>query len=430
MKGRALALFFHLLSALALGACGGGGSDGAASSPPPTGSNPPPTTPGPPDPAPPSQSTAPQISIARAFPALSFTSPVALMQAPNDTSRWYVVEQGGVVRSFPNDPTASSASVFVDLSARVISGGEQGLLGMAFHPDFPANPHVYLSYTASAGGAAVSRISELTLLPGGTSLDAASERVLMSVRQPEANHNGGNIRFGPDNDLYIGFGDGGGANDQHGSIGNAQLLTTVLGKILRIDVDGSSGSAPYRVPIDNPFAGNPTCELNGTGAMNCPEIFASGFRNPWRWSFDRSGGTLWVADVGQGAREEVDRVLIGRNYGWRCVEGTRATGLECGANPDPQPPVAEYGHDLGNAITGGFVYRGSASPALAGRYVFGDFGSGRVWSIAADSAPTLTMTSAGALDSHLSISTFGEGADGEIYILDYAGGGIYHVRAN
>jgi len=185
----------------------------------------------------------------------------------------------------------------------------------------------------------------------------------------------------------------------------------------------------YRIPTDNPYVGNATCETNGSGAASCPEIFAYGFRNPWRWSFDRSTGMLWVADVGQDAREEVDRVSIGGNYGWRCLEGTRATGFGCGANSNPQAPVAEYGHDLGSSITGGFVYRGSLSPKLVGRYVFADFGSGRVWSVANDTPPTQTMTSSTAFESHLSISTFAEANDGELYLVDYGGGGLYYLTA-
>lgn len=267
----------------------------------------------------------PVLGVVRVFPNFSFTAPVAMLQAPGDSSRWFVVEQAGRVRVFANDPQAFSFDTFIDIAGRVASGGEMGLLGMAFHPDFPANPRVYLSYTNEAP-ARVSRISEFTLGVNGN-LDPASERILLVIGQPEANHNGGNIAFGQDGFLYIGMGDGGGGNDQHGAFGNGQLLTTLLGKMLRIDV---SPATSYGIPADNPFRGNPHCATNGTGTQNCPEIYASGLRNPWRWSFDRQNGQLWVGDVGQGAREEIDRVMLGGNYGWRCFEGTLGTGLGCG----------------------------------------------------------------------------------------------------
>jgi glucose/arabinose dehydrogenase len=185
------------------------------------------------------------------------------------------------------------------------------------------------------------------------------------------------------------------------------------------------GSPPYSIPIGNPFRGNPFCGADGTGSQPCPEIFAIGFRNPWRWSFDRVTRELWVADVGQGALEEVDRVTAGGNYGWRCFEGTRDTGLPCGPSAaQHSPPVAEYGRDLGASITGGYVYRGTAQPRLAGRYIFGDFISGTLFSIPANQQPTLRVT-AGFL-SNLSISSFGESTGGEIFVVDYQGG-LYRV---
>jgi glucose/arabinose dehydrogenase len=389
-----IATVLAILTSL-LAACGGG-SDGGSSMPPP----PPGTT----------------LSVQRVFPNLSFTQPVAMLQVPGDAARWFVVEQTGFVRVFENTAAVGTTTVFVDIDARVNSTcSECGLLGMAFHPTFPADPRVYLSYTS---GNLQSRISEFRTLDAGLTLDPGTERVLITVDQPETNHNGGGIAFGPDGFLYIGFGDGGGGNDQHGAIGNGQLLMTLLGKMLRIDID--IATAPfYRAPTDNPFAANPLCGTNGTGTQNCPEIFAWGFRNPWRWSFDRQSGQLWVGDVGQSALEEVSRVAIGGNYGWRCFEGTRNTGFACGSPANLQAPVAEYGRSVGTTVTGGYVYRGTASPALVGRYVFGDFGSGRIWHIAADAAPTLTMTS--GFDSGLNISSFGEGNDGEIYVVHYVG---------
>jgi glucose/arabinose dehydrogenase len=273
----------------------------------------------------------------------------------------------------------------------------------------------------------VSRLSEFTTDIGGLTLNAGSEQIVLTIRKPqgESNHNGGGIAFGPDGFLYAGIGDGGGANDQHGTIGNAQSETTLLGKMLRIDVSSGVGSSLYRIPSDNPFARNEFCGADGTGSLPCPEIFAVGFRNPWRWSFDRLTRELWVADVGQGALEEVNRVVLGGNYGWRCFEGTRDTGLACGTSGAAHSaPVAEYGRDLGGSVTGGYVYRGSAQPRLAGRYIFGDFISGTVFNIPADQQPTLRVT--GGLPSTLSISSFAESVDGEIFAVDYQGA-LYRI---
>lgn len=390
------------LAVLLAAACGGGGDA------PPV----PPQTP-------------PALGVTRVFPNLSFSQPVALLQAPNDASRWFVVEQGGLVHVFTNQPQVTTSAVFADLRDRVTAGGEMGLLGMAFHPNFPNDARVFFNYT-NRGGALVTRISEFRLDANG-SVNAASERILLTINQPQENHNGGHLAFGSDRLLYIGMGDGGGANDEpgHGPIGNAQVMTTVLGKMLRINVDAG---VPYGIPSDNPFAANTLlCNTNGTGTANCPEIYASGFRNPWRWSFDRLTDVLWLGDVGQGALEEIDRVALEGNYGWRCFEGTRATGLACGNEAPLLPPVAEYGRSEGAAVTGGYVYRGSAIPALQGRYVFGDFVSGQLWHIAADTQPTLRMSAGFA--TGLGISSFAEDLAGELYVVDY-GGGLYRLTGN
>jgi len=365
------------------------------------------------------------LATERAFPNLpAFAGPILMLQAPSNATRWFVVEQGGTVRAFDNQPAVNTSRIFVDITSRVRSGGEQGLLGMAFHAGYPTDPRVYLSYTNATSGL-VSRISEFRTRDGGQTLDPNSEVILLTAVQPEANHNGGNIAFGPDGFLYIGFGDGGGGGDQHGSIGNGQNLQTTLGKLLRIDVDGSTGSVPYRIPAGNPYAGNAVCN-SGAGAQNCPEIYAYGLRNPWRWSFDRGSGQLWLADVGQDAVEEVDRIVAGGNYGWRCFEGTRTYNATCGPNAASSlPPVAQYDHTAGQSITGGYVYHGSAIPGLVGRYVFGDFVSGRIWHIAGDTSPTLTVTT--GFDSGLSIAAFAEGSDGELYVVHY-GGTLHRLR--
>jgi uncharacterized repeat protein (TIGR03806 family) len=354
------------------------------------------------------------VATQRVFPGLTFSSPVALLQAPADPSRWFVVEQAGTVRVFANQPGVTTSRVFVTLP-NVTSGGEMGLLGMAFHPAFPATPRVYLSYTTTVDGALRSRISEFTTPDGGLTADAASERVVLTVNQPYANHNGGQIGFGPDGHLYAGFGDGGSGGDP---LNAGQTLATLLGKVLRIDVNGGP---PYGIPdgVDgNPFAGNPLCGATGAGAQSCPEIFAWGFRNPWRWSFDRQTGQLWVGDVGQGAWEEIDVVVRGGNYGWRFREGAHcyapASGCPTAGLVDP---VSEYDHSLGSSVTGGYVYRGGAIAGLSGRYVFGDFASGRIW--VAD--PQGGLAPIPIAETNHAISSFGEGLDGEIYVVDYAG---------
>lgn len=263
---------------------------------------------------------------------------------------------------------------------------------------------MFLSYTRD-GSPLVSVISEFAVGPGGTSFDPDSERIILTLDQPYGNHNGGKIVFGPDGYLYIGFGDGCAGGDPQG---NGQSTRTLLGALLRIDVDSG---APYAIPADNPFA-------TGGGA---PEIYAWGLRNPWRFSFDSATGALWLADVGQDRWEEIDIVERGGNYGWNLREGAHRYAR--GTAPRPLvDPVFDYGHDQGCSITGGYVYRGRAIPALGGIYVFGAVFSGRVWGLFAEVngyvAPRL-------LDADINISSFGEGLDGELYVVDLGGGGIY-----
>lgn len=369
------------------------------------------------------------LAVQRVFDNLSFARPVAMLQAPGDGARWFVVEQGGVVRVFANDQATATSDVYLNITDRVDGTGEMGLLGLAFHPNFPADPRVFVHYTNEDAGR-VSRISEFTSSDGGDTLDASPERILLVIGQPETNHNGGHLAFGPDGNLYIGMGDGGNANDvgengSHGPIGNGQNMMTLLGKMLRINVGPAAG---YAIPDGNAFpATNPQCGANGTGAQDCPEIFASGFRNPWRWSFDRQTGALWLGDVGQGRLEEIDRVVASGNYGWRCFEGTLPVNLNCGMEPNLLPPIAEYARTEGRSVTGGYVYRGTAITGLSGRYVFGDFITGRIWHIAASTPPTAQIT--GGLASGLSISSFGEGVDGELYVVHYAAttGALYRL---
>lgn len=369
------------------------------------------------------------LTVQRAFPAITLTVPVTVALAP-DNGRWFVAQQDGHVLAFENRADVMTTTPVLDITDRVVFRNVHGLLGMALHPTFPADPRVYIAYTHEpTAGVIVLRISEFTTGNGGATVNPASEQILFEIAQPGGHNNGGHVLFGPDGFLYLAVGDGGNDDNGGGVVGNGQLLTNLLGKILRLDVSGTEAGRRYRIPTDNPFAGNALCNAQGTGAANCPEIFAWGFRNPWRWSFDRQGGQLWLGDVGSHDREEVDRVAKGGNYGWRCMEGTRATGFSCGSVPADQllPPVAEYTHGLGVAVTGGFVYRGSAMPGLVGRYVFGDFGSGKIWNIPGDTASTLMMAPADGFESGLSVASFAEDQSGEIYAVDVGGGGLYKL---
>jgi len=359
-----------------------------------------------------------------------FTQPIAMLQEPGNSARWYVVQKTGSVRVFDNTPNVSTTREFINLAGKLNSdpssdNDERGLLGMAFHPNYPTDPRVYFFYTGTDTTLGlVDRVSQFRLATGGTTLDPASEIELFNVDDPESNHNGGNLAFGPDGFLYIGIGDGGGGGDGHGSIGNGQNLRTLLGKMLRINVSATTMANTYTIPSSNPYVANPRCNANGTGAANCPEIYAFGFRNPWRWSFDRGSGELWLNDVGQSALEEVDKVTIGGNYGWRCFEGTNSFNSTCGTNPNPIAPVAQYGRSLGSSTTGGVVYRGSAIPNLHGRYLFGDFGSGNLWNISRTTTPTMTMGA--GLSTGLQIASFAEDTDGEAYIV-HLGGTLHKI---
>jgi glucose/arabinose dehydrogenase len=256
-------------------------------------------------------------------------------------------------------------------------------------------------------------------MDGGLTLDASTEEAVMTLLQPNNNHNGGNIAFGPDGYLYAGWGDGGGEGDP---LDNAQNTSNLFGTFTRIDVDGG---APYAIPADNPFAANAAC-VQGNGADACPEIFAGGLRNPWRWSFDATTGELWAGDVGQGAVEEVDIITLGGNYGWRCREGTRLFD-DSGVCPGGfVEPITEYGRSSGQSITGGYVYRGNAIPDLQGWYVFGDFVSGRIFAVPADSPPGTPFTS--LLTTALSIASFAVDSAGELYVVDF-GGDLFRIVA-
>jgi uncharacterized repeat protein (TIGR03806 family) len=348
------------------------------------------------------------VRLVPVYPNLTFDRPVLALQAPNDGSRWYVVEQAGRVRRAAAEASTATASVVVDLTARVVDGGERGLLGMAFHPRFAQNGEIYLSYTANDGGL-VSRVSRFRSGDGGATIAPASEEVLLQVAQPFDNHNGGHIAFGPDGLLYIGLGDGGSGGDPQG---NGQNVDTLLGKMLRIDVDVPwTPSRRYGIPADNPFAA-------GGGR---PEIYASGLRNPWRWSFDSATGELWLGDVGQELYEEVDRIELGGNYGWNTREGAHCFNPSTGcATAGLIDPVVEYGHDVGQSVTGGYVYRGTTVPSLAGVLLYGDAVSGRIWGLFFDPRTGLAQGRE-LLASGASIVSFAQDRQGEVYVVDYAG---------
>ncbi len=362
-----------------------------------------------------------QISLVDAFPSLpAFSRPIECVSPGDGTDRLFVVEQRGKIWVF--HPTAPSPQrrLFLDLSGMVSStGSETGLLGLAFHPNYATNGQFFINYTSSSSGALKTYVARYTVSASNPdSALATSETVFLSQDQPYENHNGGKIAFGPDGYLYISFGDGGSGNDPQN---NGQTLTTVLGKILRIDVNAATFPYNYSIPPSNPFAAN--------SAGYRKEIYAYGVRNPWKFSFDAETGTLWAGDVGQGAREEVDTIVAGGNYGWRLMEGTICTP---NVNPDCRDtagtilPLWDYGRGAGDvSITGGYVYRGSAIPSLKGRYVYGDYASGRIWALALHGSQP--PTNALLLDSPHTISSFAQDRDRELYVVAYGTGRLYRV---
>lgn len=345
------------------------------------------------------------LQLEDAFPNLSFTRPVDF-QIPNDGSnRIFVVEQAGVIRVFENDPAAGEAGVFLDIRDRVDDGGnEEGLLGLAFHPNYESNGTFFVDYTASGPNRTV--IARYQVDPANPNrAQPGSEEVVLEVSQPYANHNAGQIVFGPDEYLYVTLGDGGSGGDPQE---NAEDPTTLLGSILRIDVDQGD---PYAIPPDNPFVGNDQ-EFR-------EEIYAYGLRNPWRISFDPETSRLWAGDVGQNAYEEIDVIEAGENYGWDVMEGMHCYEPSSGCDQSGLVlPVWEYSHSLGQSVTGGFVYRGDDVPQLAGRYVYGDFTSGRIWALTYDGEEAENEE---LLDTNLNISSFGTDQDHELYVLAFNG---------
>jgi glucose/arabinose dehydrogenase len=364
-----------------------------------------------------------------------FTRPVYLTQAGDGSGRLFVVEQDGLIRILHTDGSINPTP-FLDISGRLRSpanggGNEQGLLGLAFPPGYAQKGHFYVYYTNPDGN---NRVARFSLSGDPDRADPASEEQILLLEHPgQENHNGGQIEFGADGYLYIGTGDGGGGGDPSG---NAQNPASLLGKILRIDVEyvvpspdystylpcmqksaGQGQDAAYRIPSDNPFVGQ---------AGYREEIWALGMRNPWRFAFDRQTHDLYIADVGQNIVEEVDFQLAsspgGENYGWNVMEGSQCYNQSSCDSAGMTPPVTEYNHDLGCSITGGYVYRGAAYPALQGIYLYADFCSGKVWGLQNDGGWQFQHL----LDSGMNVSSFGQGENGELYMLSLSGG-VYQV---
>jgi glucose/arabinose dehydrogenase len=390
-----LALLMVVWLALLLTSCGGGGGSVSIKEPPHSPS---------PTPAPAPAPFPASISLTRV--AGGFVQPVTIAHAGDGSGRLFVVEQSGQIWILRNGAIAPVP--FLDISDLVTpTGGEQGLLGLAFPPEFNIRRHFYVNYTDRIGiGNTI--VARYTLTADPDRADPVSRQELLNIVQPFANHNGGQLAFGPDRFLYIGSGDGGSGGDP---FGNGQNVTVLLGKILRLDV--LSGAIPYAIPASNPFNN---------------EVWAYGLRNPWRFSFDRLTGNFYLADVGQDLVEEVNFQPAGSgagaNYGWNILEGSQCFGNPVCSNAGLILPVAEYFHGMGDcSITGGYVYRGSVA-ALQGIYFYGDFCSGKIWGLRWNGAAFETLLMA---DTALSISTFGEDEAGELYVADHATGNIYRI---
>ena len=349
------------------------------------------------------------------------SSPDQVVNAGDGSNRLFVVQQGGKVRVVKNGVLLPTP--FIDISDLLSTGGERGLLGIAFHPNYKTNGRFFLYFTRRGDGAiAITEYHRSSSNPDVAT--RAGARRIITIAHPYSNHNGGRLAFGRDGDLYIGTGDGGGSGDP----GNrARNLNVLLGKMLRINVNGSVGSRHYRIPASNPYVGR--------AGLN--EIWSRGLRNPWGWSFDKANGDLWIGDVGQDKYEEVDRSIVsskstsggkGVDYGWRVMEGRHcfkpATGC---STAHLKLPVVEYSHSEGCSIIGGYAYRGTAVPGLSGRYVFGDLCSGKIWTISRGAVAPASK--ALLLSTGFHISSFGQDEHGELYVLDIGGGTLYKMTA-
>lgn len=352
-----------------------------------------------------------KISVSEAFPALKFTSPVDIQSAHDGSNRLFIVEQKGIIKVFKNESGTQTSSTFLDISSKVVSGGESGLLGLAFDPNYKANGYFYVNYTTGSQlKSVIARYQNPD--PGQNAASPTSELILLTFDQPYANHNGGALAFGKDGYLYIATGDGGSGGDPHN---NAQNRQNLLGKILRIDVNNITNA--YKIPADNPYKGNKD------GFRD--EIYAYGLRNPWRMSFDSETNELYVGDVGQNKREEIDRIVKGGNYGWRLKEGVDCYNPSSNCNAEGlTEPIFDYDQTKGDrSITGGYVYRGKSLPTLKGQYIYADFISGRMWALEVSNERPKNNTL--LMESKIQVSSFGVDESNEIYMAGYGDGKIY-----
>ncbi len=360
------------------------------------------------------QNELPAIKIKLQTVAKNLTSPVGLMAPEDGSARIFVIEQSGKIKIIKNGVVLPVPFLTVTdkLDGLNIAYSEKGLLGLAFHPEYKTNGRFFIYYSAPFGSGYDHKgiLAEYKVSAINPDVADDKETIIMEIPQPESNHNGGCLVFGPDGYLYIGLGDGGGAGDKHGANGNAQDLNSLLGKILRIDVDAER---PYKIPPGNPFANTNDVKK---------EIYAYGLRNPWRFSFDRATGKLFCADVGQNKWEEIDIIEKGKNYGWRIMEGDHCFNPESGCNSDGLiGPVSEYDHGTGISVCGGYVYRGKLFPALTGNYIFGDW-SGKLFYLKQDVGKNwnrgdIIVEGRKSNDTGLKINSMGMDEAGEIYLV-------------
>ena len=357
------------------------------------------------------------VSVTRAFENLIFDRPIVVTHANDGSNRVFVAEQEGVIKAFENDPDVEEASVFLDIDERCRyrdNNNEEGLLGFCFHPKFKDNGQVFAYYT-TASEEHTSFVSRFTLSKDDpNTVDPETEEVLLKIPQPFWNHNGGTIAFGPDRFLYIGLGDGGSGNDPDR---NGQNLATLLGTILRIDIESKDDGKLYAIPKDNPFVDHVVSKRKGQTVMAQPEIYAYGLRNVWRMAFDRETGKLWAGDVGQALWEEINIIEKGGNYGWNIREAKhwfRPDGNDV-KTAELIDPVWEYHHDIGKSITGGLVYRGTEVPELVGKYVYGDYVTGLLWALEHDGSKTVGNYALHQTGDKLPIMSFGDDEAGEVY---------------
>jgi hypothetical protein len=350
------------------------------------------------------------IVLKEAFPNLTFNRPVDLQHAGDNTDRIFIVEQRGVISVFQNDSETNDKAVFLNIESKVNDqGNEEGLLGLAFHPDYENNGFFFVNYTAASPRRTV--ISRFQVSASDPNIaNESSELVILEIPQPFSNHNGGQLSFGPDGFLYIASGDGGSGGDPQN---HGQRLETLLGAILRIDIEAQDNGRNYAIPADNPFVNNQE------GFRE--EIYAYGLRNPWRFSFDSQTDALWTADVGQNRAEEIDMITKGGNYGWRTMEGFNCFNPSSGCNQEGLIlPIWEYTHTNGDrSVTGGFVYCGTEVSELQGLYVYADFVSGRIWTL--DFSDLDKPVNNELMRANFPISSFGIDQSDELFLCGFDG---------